>query len=1716
MQDGGAQWVRVRAKDVGFVQKSGSFRAALTAHLRQNVTSVFAAVLAALSTNDNLSLLVSQWDDASLRDRWLDLALSDMFDLHREVELNPDASMPYVVRTHWKHGHGSARSAFSWLLFGTVQRLRSKMEQLAGAKTTLECLREELMQHNVETAQSQSDSLWLSGEDAEPLLRGYATDFVRQAYAVGDECSRLFECLIYMVADLDSKRAAAAEPSLVDMFASQSPVPKHFMDVPAIHCAAWSLDSRLEQLSLLLSPATPLGASAEFLGVLHGTLVSLADDITLVQIDLVILRAVLDSLNLTDEQRSEQSATEWFRRFDALRAPAESWLSICQESVASRADSALTTELHDLVLRYDRLRCTHLFMRVTHAGGAALQLYSTLADANPHEPETLPKIKRHLETAIRDSEKGRFKGGMECAICFSIVQNGVALPCRHVYCAACIADTFPTGNFRCPECQTKVKSYVVDPAGDREVTLAAERVLALRDRCTQFFLEFVAEFLSEGFPGPVVEAIWPIITGQDLSFNRESAELELQSSPALCAYLLRVLLTLDETSSGEDCVQLLLVRLDAQAGAARDMELLTLVTEALEDVFCQRIAKHGGGSAEEIQQLEGLLEVAEGLSLSDGEATASSFLQAIAAMRIVLKAVAEELHAEAVGEAPNPAMAGVVQRAAAICEACQGKDRGPFMHLLKCLLQAHGRHALLEIAAQAEASHGPFAAMISEVVVVDPELPADQLVVQLQPGTAAEPYGEVLQLCRDVIDAQKAEELKAWVAQNQGPLPSALLSLAVCRVADEQHAVDNAGTDTTVALGEAIAPLLTADGVISKAFPVVNDLLNNGVGPDGSPLRFTADQALPDRQVMLLCLHSAVAVTTGNALTAPLAAMAEQAIAGMYLPTMRGGPMDSVIGLMGEGDQGHWYTCPNNHPYYIGNCGGAMEARACPECGATIGGGSHQLTAGNRAVDMNADTTPKGYVLTDELIGAPAGERALTIPGVALARVVLLSTMLSSVAVGRQESRDQAAASLAIAGAPADAAGLCGWLTERLRLSLDALAKAISRNVDDTIVVLHATLNRMMQHTVAHAAAGAWTAKPARQAWEQAFQETMATPVLGDLDKTLSDAAGQVDAAAAADEGRGSRRLLHELQETASAESVRQPLRLGDVELAPQDMPELWRYRTQVSIAHFQQRLAAAPAEVSDECPATIECTKHLTALGAMRFLPDILQLQRALVERLERRISRQDAAEVTLQAQLDELWPDARERAELDRCVASFLTAWDILRAGAVVNIGADTVLQLDDETLAVALTAEMPIQYFIPATSGDRQKSVPGQIGVAMANCLMNHHNELVRKLAAEGEEPAAISVRSTRPEHLITLDETALLPILFANVDRQVFTTSYGRGTKVEYAFAGVESAVRHQFIAGKPRVEVRSGSEMMTHVAFRNDVHAGHITAGLKESIPQEDLPGATVVSILEELSSSVDKTARTLRALETAIGFLHNSHGDGDRLKDMLLQDYLADVLMMEDDLGALLGKTAAKTVALRHILSLMQALDQQQAQEEVQAGRDTFELQPKEYKAQLASERAEQLRQGLQGANAHKLARECSTTPQPPTSVFCTDACALLSAAFLRAFILEHLTKENVGRYQPELLLVDASDDEMAEGLLEVLDYSNDAQELKEFWPLFGSLRLRTDEAISFWKLVVGQSASAGSGAAARAGPAEVALGTMASRQPAFDMFLDEPEPEPE
>lgn len=57
--------------------------------------------------------------------------------------------------------------------------------------------------------------------------------------------------------------------------------------------------------------------------------------------------------------------------------------------------------------------------------------------------------------------------------------------------------------------------------------------------------------------------------------------------------------------------------------------------------------------------------------------------------------------------------------------------------------------------------------------------------------------------------------------------------------------------------------------------------------------------------------------------------------------------------------QGHWFKCPNGHPYVIGDCGGAMMESTCNECGARIGGGNHALRADNQlASEMDDAQTP--------------------------------------------------------------------------------------------------------------------------------------------------------------------------------------------------------------------------------------------------------------------------------------------------------------------------------------------------------------------------------------------------------------------------------------------------------------------------------------------------------------------------------------------------------------------------------------------------------------------------------------------------------------------------------------------------------------------------------------------------------------------------------------
>lgn len=80
---------------------------------------------------------------------------------------------------------------------------------------------------------------------------------------------------------------------------------------------------------------------------------------------------------------------------------------------------------------------------------------------------------------------------------------------------------------------------------------------------------------------------------------------------------------------------------------------------------------------------------------------------------------------------------------------------------------------------------------------------------------------------------------------------------------------------------------------------------------------------------------------------------------GTKLPTMADDALYMVQrALMEAGaDRGakRWFTCPNGHPFAIGNCGGAVMESTCPECNSKIGGQGHKLLHGKvRSLVMHA------------------------------------------------------------------------------------------------------------------------------------------------------------------------------------------------------------------------------------------------------------------------------------------------------------------------------------------------------------------------------------------------------------------------------------------------------------------------------------------------------------------------------------------------------------------------------------------------------------------------------------------------------------------------------------------------------------------------------------------------------------------------------------------
>ena len=198
-----------------------------------------------------------------------------------------------------------------------------------------------------------------------------------------------------------------------------------------------------------------------------------------------------------------------------------------------------------------------------------------------------------------------------------------------------------------------------------------------------------------------------------------------------------------------------------------------------------------------------------------------------------------------------------------------------------------------------------------------------------------------------------------------------------------------------------------------------------------------------------------------------------------FWPTMPDDPLHMAMqALMAVGaDRGanRWFTCPNGHPFAIGQCGGAMEEARCPECGEKIGGRDHNLVSTNKVIGKTEggddkalfkktiaeDKSDKNYCLrtAPEEADKHYSCRALDSKSTRTLRIMMHGIMVVAHAVGGDSWWSKMCISINQSYTKTeDVANPATFMLAHLRQDVTIMKELIDKNDDELVLLLHKTI----------------------------------------------------------------------------------------------------------------------------------------------------------------------------------------------------------------------------------------------------------------------------------------------------------------------------------------------------------------------------------------------------------------------------------------------------------------------------------------------------------------------------------------------------------------------------------------------------------------------------------------------------------------------------------
>ncbi|XP_018410445.1 PREDICTED: E3 ubiquitin-protein ligase RNF213-like [Nanorana parkeri] len=670
-----------------------------------------------------------------------------------------------------------------------------------------------------------------------------------------------------------------------------------------------------------------------------------------------------------------------------------------------------------------------------------------------------------------------------------------------------------------------------------------------------------------------------------------------------------------------------------------------------------------------------------------------------------------------------------------------------------------------------------------------------------------------------------------------------------------------------------------------------------------------------------LAVHLASILLSGNnRLLAPLKnlSFSPARMQNSFLPTMPEDMLSQVRNVMTE--QLHWYRCPKGHYCAIGECGQPMETSHCLDCGANVGGQHHKALQGFERIQQDVDRTQTGHVLGDPDPQGPAvaPDRDIAAPAFILLRMITHLAML----LGSEEDTQSL---MRIVKPPIQ--NVTNFIFCHIERDLEYLRNSLGKSTDDTTTIVHLILDKMLspQHSGQWPVNfdETWSTKEMRNNWEKHFVSMVITPVLGSLDRDLMTVNNYIRQ----DERISSNPVVKVV--------YGDPLISGEKMDLPKDSnvycSKIWSCRERITIEYILHTVQQQDGK--DTLPLLWKFLEKETELQMVKFLPDMLKLQKDLVKKFQ---NYKDINFKTIGDFLQSI-KSGGAQCMFEQPIQKFIRAWNHLRLFLQTN----GEIKLPEGMCDEILTMESEFEFLLPRRQG------LGLGATALTSYLIALHNSFIYALAkyTNIEPNYSIKASEVMDLHVISYElEKDLVPIILSNCQ---YSLESGKETLQEFDFPKIQNQLTTRLLQGKPLITMVG----LPTLTLSHDRNYEHLFTDLKKRLPQDSLSNSAIDVISKDLNAFSD-VCEALNIVDISMGFLATSGGD----PELSLTRYVEDVLQMKEQSSTHVLE-ALKRCPLKNTISLWQLLTALKSQHLIHLKRDPFASVDKAYKHKLDKER---------------------------------------------------------------------------------------------------------------------------------------------------------------